>query len=103
MIDRRRRDEPDAFLDWKVRIFFAGAALLAAGVVTGRDVLALLAVAVLVVGALLILGDRVRRRRQESEQMAYYAEDDPDPSAEPFTEADGAPGLTPDPGDDRRA
>lgn len=76
MIDRRRRDEPDPFLDWKIRIFFAGAVLLAASVMLNRDVLALLAAAVLGVGMVLILIARVRERRRESERMAHYAEHD---------------------------
>lgn len=65
MIDRTRR-EPDPFLDWKVRVFFVGAVLLAAGVLLGRDVLVLLAIIVLVVGlfATLILGKRHSRARE---------------------------------------
>jgi membrane protein implicated in regulation of membrane protease activity len=74
MIDRRRLDEPDPFLDWKVRIFFAGAALLVAGVVLQRDVLALLAALVLAVGAALMLVTRYRQRRREEARMAEYDE-----------------------------
>jgi Flp pilus assembly protein TadB len=76
MIDRRRLDEPDPFLDWKVRLFFAGAVLLAAGVLLDREVLALLAAAVLGAALVLILITRVRQRRRESERMDYYAEHD---------------------------
>jgi hypothetical protein len=65
MMDRSRRGE-DPFLDWKVRIFFAGAALLAAAVVLGRDVLALAAAAVLAAGVVLTLVARIRERRRES-------------------------------------
>ena len=64
-MDRRRRDEPDPFLDWKVRIFFAGAVLLVAGVLLQRDVLALLSAAVLAVGAVLMLIVRIRERRSD--------------------------------------
>lgn len=63
MIDRSRRDQPDPFLDWKVRIFFSGAFLLAAGVFLRRDVLALVAAGVLGVGVLLMLFIRLRERR----------------------------------------
>ena len=64
MMDRSRREDPDPFLDWKVRIFFSGAVLLMASVVLGRDVLALLAAAVLGVGAVMILIARIRERRR---------------------------------------
>ena len=63
MIDRQRREHPDPFLDWKVRIFFAGAALLMAGIVLGREILALVAAAVLAVGALLAVIGRARNAR----------------------------------------
>jgi hypothetical protein len=63
MMDRSRRDQPDPFLDWKVRIFFAGAALLAAGVFLRRDVLALVAAGVLALGVLLMVFVRLRERR----------------------------------------
>jgi Flp pilus assembly protein TadB len=68
VIDRARR-EPDPFLDWKVRIFFAGAVLLAAGVLLGYRVLVLLAILVLVVGLIstTILGKRHRRAREVEE------------------------------------
>ncbi|HEU4881832.1 MAG TPA: hypothetical protein VFT45_06295 [Longimicrobium sp.] len=49
MISRARR-ELDPFLDWKIRIFFAGAVLAAAGILLGYDVLVLLAIIVLLVG-----------------------------------------------------
>ena len=62
MVDWRRREQPDPFLDWKVRIFFAGAALLIAGMVLRRDVLALAAVAVLASGVVLTAIDRIRTR-----------------------------------------
>jgi Flp pilus assembly protein TadB len=76
MIDHSRRDEPDPFLDWKVRIFFAGAVLLMAGVLLNREVLALLAAVVLGVGLVLILIVRLRDRRRQDERIAHYAEHD---------------------------
>ena len=79
-MDRRRRDEPDPYLDWKVRIFFAGAMLLAAGVFLRRDVLALIAAAVLAAGALLMGLDRYRRTRRESALIAHYDEHDTPPA-----------------------
>jgi hypothetical protein len=82
MIDRSRRDEPDPFLDWKVRIFFAGAALLAAGVFLQRDVLALIAAAVLGAGAVLMGIERYRRTRRQSALIARYDEEDADPAEE---------------------
>ncbi|HEX6373109.1 MAG TPA: hypothetical protein VF006_29570 [Longimicrobium sp.] len=68
MTDRPRR-RPDPFLDWKVRIFFAGAVLLAAGVLLGREPLVLLAITVLVVGlfATTILGKRRAREMEDDE------------------------------------
>ena len=74
MMDHRRPDEQDPFLDWKVRVFFAGAALLMAGVVLNRAVLALAAVAVLAVGVVLIGITRLRRRRREEERIREHDE-----------------------------
>ena len=75
-MDRRRRDEPDIFLDWKVRIFFVGAALLGAGVFLQRDVLALIAAAVLGAGVVLILIGKYRERRRLEAQQVW--DDEPD-------------------------
>jgi hypothetical protein len=74
MMDRQRLDEPDPFVDWKVRIFFAGAALLMASVLLRRDVLALLAAAVLGVGAVLMLVNRYRQRRRQDARIAEHDE-----------------------------
>ena len=74
-MDRRRRDQPDAYLDWKVRIFVSGAVLLMAAVLTGQDVLALLAVAVLSVGVVLMLLVRLQERRRAA-QSGWEAEED---------------------------
>jgi Flp pilus assembly protein TadB len=76
MIDRRRLDEPDPFLDWKVRIFFAGAVLLLAGVLLNRNVLALLAAVVLGAGLILTLVVRLRERRRQDARIAHYAQED---------------------------
>ena len=83
MIDRARRT-PDPFLEWKVSIFFAGAALLAAGVLLGYRVLVLLAIVVLVAGlfATTILGKRRARAAAEEEgevEEAGLAEADEGP------------------------
>ena len=74
-MDRHRRGEPDPFLDWKVRIFFAGAVLLMAGVLLQRDVLALLAAVVLAVGAVMIIISRVRERRRDPDQPVFGDDD----------------------------
>lgn len=74
MIHRRRPDEPDPFLDWKVRIFFVGGVLLMASVLLQRDVLALAAAVVLGAGAVLILVTRYRQRRREEARMAEHEE-----------------------------
>ena len=72
MISRERPDEPDPFLAWKLRTFFAGAALLVAAVVLQRDVLALVAAAVLGAGAVLMLIGRYRQRRRQDARIAEY-------------------------------
>lgn len=74
MMDRRRRDDPDIFLDWKVRIFFAGAGLLAAAVFLQRDLLALAAAAVLALGVVLVLVGKYRERRRQEAAMAAHEE-----------------------------
>ena len=71
-MDRTRRD-PDPFLDWKVRIFFAGAALVMAGVVLGQDVLVL--IAIILLGTALV-GTAILRVRQRRMQAAEVAEED---------------------------
>lgn len=57
----------DPFLDWKVRIFFSGAALLLAGILFDRPVLALAAAVVLAAGVALAALGRVRARRERDE------------------------------------
>ena len=64
-MDRQRREEPDRFLEWKVRIFFAGAVLLMAGILLQRDVLALVAAVVLGIGTVMTMVARIRERRRE--------------------------------------
>ena len=74
MIDRRRLDEPDPFLDWKVRIFFAGAALLMVGVVLDREVVVLAAAVVLAAGSVLMLISKYRERRRMEARIAEHDE-----------------------------
>ncbi|WP_420125264.1 hypothetical protein [Longimicrobium sp.] len=76
MIDRTRR-EPDYYLDWKVRLFFTGAVLVAAGVVFGQDVLVLIAIILLVVG-LLAMTLLNRRRKRADEAVAAEASEGED-------------------------
>ncbi|HST61344.1 MAG TPA: hypothetical protein VLK84_21750 [Longimicrobium sp.] len=72
MISRERPDEPDPFLEWKLRTFFAGAVLLMAAVVLQLDVLALVAAGVLAVGAALMLVSRYRQRRRQDARIAEH-------------------------------
>jgi Flp pilus assembly protein TadB len=72
VIERTRR-EPDPFLDWKVRVFFTGAVLVAAGVFLGQRILVLLAIVVLAVGLMGMTILTARRRRQR--EQAAAAED----------------------------
>ena len=74
MIDRTRR-EPDFYLDWKVRLFFTGAVLVAAGVVFGQDVLVLIAIILLVVG---LLATTILNRRRKRAEATMAAEGDGD-------------------------
>lgn len=48
----RRRGGPDLHLDWKVRIFFAGALIAFIGMVLDSSLLVLVAIAVLLLGVL---------------------------------------------------
>ena len=64
MIDRTRRGV-DPFLDWKVRVFFTGAVLVAAGVFLGQRILVLLAIIVLAAGLMGMSLLSARRRRRE--------------------------------------
>jgi hypothetical protein len=57
----------DPFLDWKVRIFFSGAALLLAGILFDRPVLALVAAVLLAGGVALAALGRMRARRERDE------------------------------------
>ena len=68
MVDRTRR-APDPYLEWKVRIFFAGAALLVTGVLLGYRVLVLLAIVILASGLMLltVLAARDRRRAEQAQ------------------------------------
>lgn len=74
MVDRTRR-EPDPFLDWKVRVFFAGAALLVPGVLLGYEPLVLLAIVVLAAGLMLLTVLSARHRRQAEAASAEWEEE----------------------------
>ena len=74
VIDRTRR-EPDFYLDWKIRLFFTGAVLVAAGVVFGQDVLVLIAIILLVVG---LLATTILNRRRKRAEATMAAEGDGD-------------------------
>jgi hypothetical protein len=65
VIDRRRVGRDDPFVDWKVRIFFVGAALLMAAVLFDRPVLALVAAGILAVGVVLAGVARLCSRRRD--------------------------------------
>jgi Flp pilus assembly protein TadB len=71
----RARRGPDPFLDWKIRIFFAGALLAAAGILLGHDVLVLLAILVLLVGLFATTILAKRREREAAEVEADEKED----------------------------
>ena len=71
MASRARRGV-DPYLDWKIRIFFAAAALVAAGVLLRYDVLVLLAIGLLVAGLLVLTYLATRRRRAAEEAVAAY-------------------------------
>jgi Flp pilus assembly protein TadB len=78
VIDRARR-APDPFLDWKVRIFFAGGVLLAAGAILGYRVLVLLAIVILVVG--LFATTILAKRQARAAEMVEETDEDPHPPA----------------------
>jgi hypothetical protein len=65
VIGRGASGSEDPFLDWKVRIFFAGAAVLVAGILFDRPVLALVAAGVLAAGVALAALARLRARRRD--------------------------------------
>jgi hypothetical protein len=90
-LDRQRRAEPGRFLHLKVGLFFVGAAVLLAGMVTERDVVVAVAIAILAVGFLL--------RFLERRDPPRFVEDDDDPEdEEPLDDR----GLPPDVPEDRR-
>jgi hypothetical protein len=72
----RRRRGPDLHLDWKVRIFFAGALIALIGMILESSLLVLVAIAVLLVGVLLsFLPGSGREGREEQEGGSPEAED----------------------------
>ena len=58
LLDRRQREGPDPLLEWKVRLFFAGALLLLVGMALGRDLMVGAGVAVLAAAFALRFLDR---------------------------------------------
>lgn len=75
-LDRRPRSGGDPFLDWKVRLFFVGAALFGAAIFLDRPVFALAAGAVLLVAFAL----RFFAPREEEPE---YAEEEEESGDEP--------------------
>jgi hypothetical protein len=63
MISRGRRQGPDAYIDWKMRIFAVGAVLLVAGIFLNQRPLVGAAVLVLAAGLVLRLIEARRERR----------------------------------------
>ncbi|HEU0013745.1 MAG TPA: hypothetical protein VFQ45_08680 [Longimicrobium sp.] len=60
MVDRAPRPD-DPYLEWKVRLFFAGAALLFGGILFDFPLAAVFAIAVLAAGMILVLMGRIQR------------------------------------------
>jgi len=89
-LDRRRRDNPGRFVGLKIGLFFAGAAVLLAGMVTERDVLVAVAIGILGVGFLLRFLDR-------REPLRFHEEEETE-DEEPIDDG----GLPPDLPEDRR-
>lgn len=81
-LDRGRRAARGRFTALKVQLFFAGAAVLLAGMVLGRDALVLLAIAILAAGFLLRFLDRPSEPETNLEDDPDGAEDDPPAGAE---------------------
>jgi hypothetical protein len=63
MISRRRREGPDPYVDWKMRLFVVGAVLLLAGIFLEQRPLVGAAVVVLAAGLVLRLLEARRGRR----------------------------------------
>lgn len=77
-MDRAPR-EPDPFLEWKLRLFFAGAILLMAAIFLNLDVLAVLSAVVLGAGAVLIGISRLKQRRVDrATEEAWWADKEED-------------------------
>ncbi|HEX2205446.1 MAG TPA: hypothetical protein VHG91_19200 [Longimicrobium sp.] len=83
LLDRRPRGGGDPFLDWKVRLFFAGAALFALAVVLDRPVL------VLAAGAVLVAAFVLRFFAPREEEPEYVEEEEEEVADE--TPADRPP------------
>ena len=89
-LDRQRRAEPGRFLHLKIGLFFVGAAVLLAGMVTERDVVVAAAIAILAAGFLL--------RFLERRDPVRFVEDEETEDEEPIDDG----GLPPDLPEDRR-
>jgi Flp pilus assembly protein TadB len=63
MISRRRREGPDPYVDWKMRIFAVGAVLLVAGIFLDHRPLVGAAVVVLAAGLVFRVIEARRERR----------------------------------------
>ena len=68
----------DPFLDWKIRIFFAGALLAAVGILLGYRVLVLLAIVILLVG---LFATTILAKRHEREAGMEGDDEEPQPLA----------------------
>jgi hypothetical protein len=77
-LDRGRRAAPGRFLRLKVQLFFAGAAMLVAGMVLKRDVLVLFAIAILAVGFVLRFFERERVPEHAGEDVDVDVDDPPE-------------------------
>jgi hypothetical protein len=88
LLDRRPRQGPDPLLDWKVRLFFAGAVLLLVGMALDRRVMVGAGVAVLVAAFALRFFDRRPPVAYESDE-ADEADDGSGGADEPGVLADG--------------
>jgi hypothetical protein len=98
-IDRGRRAGTGRFTRLKVHLFFAGAAVLLAGMALERDALVLFAIGILAAGILLRFLDRRRALENEYEGMEDEDGDDVDGDADDGVPPAGRP--PPGPGEER--
>lgn len=76
-VDRRRRG-PDPHLDWKVRIFLAGAAIALVGIALESGIVVGVATAILLVGFGLRFMDRDGDDGDDEDDEEDQQEEDPD-------------------------